>query len=190
MTMLVPDDELIEQIRFKNDLALDLLLTRYEGFINSWVEKIFLKKKDHLEREDMLQIARITLWDCLNCYQANKGNFYAYSKRCVRNALVAHYQNYLQQTSFISLDDDKTRFLAETSPKFTLDNQPKNQETKEMLAKLLTNKKMGSIEREILKYRLLGYSYKDIAQILGITVKKVDNLLVKIKKLARYPKVK
>ena len=43
-------------------------------------------------------------------------------------------------------------------------------------------KKLTDIEKEILKYRTLGYSYKEIASKIGKSIKSVDNALQRIKK--------
>ena len=64
--------------------------------------------------------------------------------------------------------------------------EPNNIEISDQLKYIY--KQLNPLEKEILKLKLRGFKYFDIANKLNITKKKVDNTLIKIKKIIKRRK--
>lgn len=181
MFQIVPDDELIEQIRFENDYALDLLLDRYSVFIHKWIDNLKPQpKKDYAE--DIFQFAILRFLECIRSYDPKKGNFFSYVKSCVQLQIMHYsngYENYKNKTI---VKEDLVFSLADNSPAFILEDRRLDfhREVKNCLE---LNVKISPKERRIFMMYMTGYGYGEIAEKCEIDKKTVDNILQKIKKI-------
>lgn len=181
MNQLVPDDELIEQIRFKNDLALDLLLKKYELFVQSWISLI-LKGHIYNDREDLLQIGMLAVYESIDNYDPRLGNFYNFAKSIAVFEMRDAYLDEIEKPHYYSLNDNMVAYLADNYNPFIYENQRMHR-IEELMITLKNSRLICDEFKEIFILYVKGYSYLEISQILNISLKRVDNAIQRVRKV-------
>lgn len=183
------DYELLNYISENNEEANEIIFKKYEPLIIS-LSKDMIKyaKNNGIDINDMIQEGMIGLSNAINTFKDSKETlFYTYAKTCIKRKMIDllistnRLKNKALNSSIsFNLDDEKDLFyLAKdetTNPESILLKTESEEEIKKF-----ANKELSSIELEVFKLKINGYSYKEIAEILDMNPKKVDNTLQRIK---------
>jgi RNA polymerase sigma factor (sigma-70 family) len=121
---------------------------QYELLIHSWV-KPFVQS---YEKDDLLQEGRLALWMAMQKYDKDIGNFIPYAHKCVRNHIINIISRQKPLTTNVSL----SKVYVE------------NKEPIEHLCPQLTQQ-----QQKMIKMRQMGYTYKEIASILNMSLYKI-----------------
>ncbi|MBW9212448.1 MULTISPECIES: sigma-70 family RNA polymerase sigma factor [Terrabacteria group] len=182
--------ELIYMSRMGDEYAQTALFLQYEGLLNALVNQTLMAYPSvRCYRDDLLQEARISLFQAINQYQESKNTTFktfvclVVKRRIwnvVRDILVDH-----QHKGFdaISLDDQDTNYyeileqsnrLAE--PEYYVQYQTAANRLQEEIGLL------DAEERNILSCWLASDSYQDASDKLGLSKKQYDGRLQRVKK--------
>lgn len=136
------------------------------------VVRTVLRKYENpgIPEDDLFQEGMLALLKAERTYQAEKGaKFETYASKVIRNHLI----------------DVMRTFKPEPEPE--PGPMPEPSGDLRVLLKILQNvlAECSEIERKIFIAHFQGYSYQEICDKFGITKKKVDNTIQKIRKLAK-----
>lgn len=184
------DYELLSYVSEENEDASEILFKKYRPFLISTAKKFFHRCKNNgLEINDLIQEAMIGFNYAINSFKEQKDVlFYTYAKTCVENRLNSTIVGSMRLKNRIlnesisientSDDYDLTDMIGDDSidpQKLVLDLE-NEKNIIEMVRKDLTD-----LEDQVFELKLNGFNYKEIASILDIEPKKVDNTLQRIK---------
>jgi RNA polymerase sporulation-specific sigma factor len=151
------------------------------------------------DAQDTLQEARIGVWKAVVDWQVDGGmsfkNF-AISLCCKRHIITAmstaNRKKYDPLNSAISLslplassEDDNEQYLADfiPDPKLSTLDTYISQEEYDLWCERICSK-LTNLEKAIFYEYMFGQSYNEIAEVLGVKSKAVDNALMRIRKKA------
>lgn len=172
--------------------AAEHLLYKYRNLVRSKVKSYFLIGA---EREDLLQVGMIGLWQAIIDFRPTRAtSFPAFAKVCIHRHIItaikaATRQKQLPLNQSISLefssDDDGGEWCISDvlrspnaeDPAEMLINQEDTSKRERLLQDLLSE-----FEWRVLTSYQLGKSYKEIADDLRCKTKSVDNALARIKR--------
>ena len=187
------DNELISYIAEKNEDAEEIIYAKYEPLINSVANKMYSYcKNTGLELSDLLQEGRIGLSQAISTYKEEKDTlFYTYAKTCIERRVISliissNRMKHQFLNSAISLDkevantenarlDEIIKDPKETPEEILINNEFKE----EWIQKV--KEKLNDFEIQVFDLKISGFDYKEIANILDTTPKKIDNTLQRIK---------
>ena len=179
--MKVSDEELVGIIKERPDPMQSsetaLLISRYSRVIRIKAAKLHTSDTDP---EDLCQEGYLALFDAVRAYDGTKGLFSAFAGRCIENRMK---NAVLKGRGKLEKDEDfDVTLIADESAAaedyvITKEN---DDEIVEMLLSHLTEK-----EYNVLKLYIDGYSYKQIAEKMDISVKSADNALSRARKKLR-----
>ncbi len=181
---------------YKNnkDKAFIELLDVYKNSIRWIVSRFFIKG---LDKEDLYTIAYSEIWNSLDKFNPDKGNFNNWLHLCVERRLITELKKSQQVTKFpedkkiISIDstvdyEGGTVFYEEGElalKNIIEDNNYTNDQAKEYFKILHTRlwPVLSKIERRVYLLYIKSFNYKEIEDKLNISIKSIDNALVRIK---------
>jgi len=192
------DEDLVYLAKEGNNDAMKILLNRYSKFLFYKVIPFYIPGS---EREDIIQEAYIGFLRAIQDFDRNKGNFFSFANICVQRHITTAIKfsnrnkskvlrNPISLEASYAGDNDGERNLyevitpnkvisgsfQESSEDYLIDFMEKSRISKVLLSNL-TEK-----EREVLKLRAMGITYKEIAKKLKIKTKAVDNIIQRIRK--------
>lgn len=156
------------------------IIEEFKLMIYSFINKYDLEYGDYLvDKEDLFQEGCIALIDACRTFKDNnttKFSTYAYIiiERRIQRVFFKSIRRYQKEFSYDKYEhNDHYNFVKEDKVKYEFD------------PRLLNNVNLTSEDKKIITLRLKCYSYKEIASMLNITCKRVDNRLSRIKKIYR-----
>jgi len=192
------DAEIVEQAQKGDRAASEYLLYKYRNLVRTKVKSYFLVGA---EREDLLQVGMIGLWQAIVDFRVDRAiAFPAFAKVCIQRHIItaiktATRQKQMPLNTSVPLegppeDASSDWCLCDMIPSA---NAPDPEELviqgedtralQEMLRQLLSD-----FEWHVLAGYQLGKSYREIAEELRCKTKSVDNALARIKrKVATLP---
>ncbi len=193
------DRELIEKIKraqAHDNEAMEDLLRIYKPKVIAISREYFLIGADF---DDLIQEGMIGLYKAINIYDDQKNhNFSAFASLCIHRQMQNAVKNANRKknaplNSYVPIkyydgsntsDDDKINKLVIVDDTSDIE---KNYIDKEMNAILISKTQdiLTDTQFRVLQMFIRGESYEKIAQSLGVSQKKVDNLLQAIKKKLR-----
>lgn len=180
------DYELFYMIRESED-ALSCLIRKYEPLFRK-LSYFFVKKfpNNGLDVDDLIQQCRITACYAVDKFNDNNGIlFYSFLLVCLRRALNNYVRRFFNKEVYYYMDFDNYEFMKEFQED---DNSFMNVIDRDFENKIIDFKyNLSFLDSCIFELRYNGFSYKDIASLLEIKTKKVDNSLLNTrKKLEKY----
>lgn len=172
--------------------AAECLLYKYRNLVRNKVRSYFLVGA---EKEDLLQVGMIGLWQAIVDYRADKAiSFPAFARICIQRHIItaiktATRQKQVPLNTSLSLESPPD----ESSSEWTLSEILTSEETvdpeelvlKREDSKLLQNmlqQMLSDFEWQVLAGYRVGKSYREIATELECKTKSVDNALARIKR--------
>ena len=183
---LLTDYELLELIHEDNKEAYSNLFFRYDNMIGC-VAKPLLRKWGNCEdiRDDIRSQARFAYIGVVNGYNIEKGSFFNYWYNVIYKSLLAECRTIfknrnLQLIDSFSEDQDGTVVVIPTSSLDIKEEYSKMEISNKIME--IINQNFDELERKVFNLKIEDYSYKDMEMILNISIKKVDNIMEKIRK--------
>ena len=171
------DEALILQVTQGDDSALACILTRYKPLLKSAVYKHY---NDSFDYDDMYQEATLGLVKAIKHYDSTKGVFSAFAKLCVESELLSYIRSLQKKSNIpannlVELKDELHMPLSDPQEIYI-----KREEVDNIKAKIKDS--LSDFEYSIIHHYILGKSYEEIADELGVTVKSVDNAIQRIRR--------
>lgn len=186
-------DNQIVGLAQKGDIrASEFLLYRYRSLVRTKIRSYFLMGA---EKEDLLQIGMIGLWQSIMDYVPDKEiSFLSFARICIERHVITAIKTATRRkqsplNNAISLDysaeEGDVDFNLEEILVSGVDMDPeelllRRESVKAMRATL--RKVLSGFEWEVLKRYHLGKTYREIALDLACNTKSVDNALGRIKR--------
>lgn len=186
------DAEVVRWAQMGYQDASEHLLYKYRNLVRSKVKSYFLVGA---EREDLLQVGMIGLWQAIVDYKPAKAtSFPAFAKVCIHRHIItaikaATRQKQVPLNTSLSLevpaDDDASEWnmadVLQTSDESDPEEVMLRTEDTRRLRSLL-HQMLSEFEWQVLAGYQLGKSYREIARELRCKTKSVDNALMRIKR--------
>lgn len=174
-----PDEELISRINQGNYEHMAIIIERYAPVIHSYINKYCLET----QREDAAQEANLALFFAIKAFDGTKSCFSTFANLCIKRAILdvlksGKRQKNIPEEMLHSIDD--VELVDANSPEKIFFER-------EDFKSLTDNIKLelSNLEYNVLRLRLSGESYENIAHSLAISEKTVDNALLRIRKKLR-----
>ena len=188
----MPDRDIVDRAQRGENAAAEYMLYKYRNLVRTKVKSYFLVGA---EKEDLLQVGQIGLWQAVVDFRADKAiSFPAFAKVCITRHIItaiktATRQKQMPLNQSLSLEspseDPTTDWnLSDILPSLGSDDPEemvlRNEDTKILHDTLL--QVLSEFEWRVLSGYQLGKSYREIAQELRCKTKSVDNALARIKR--------
>ena len=186
------DQEIVKIAQAGDDLAAEFLLYKYRSLVRTKVRSYFLMGA---EKEDLLQIGMIGLWQAVVDYRSEKDiSFLSFARICIERHVITAIKtatrrkqtplNTSVSLEYPSDDSDSEWNLADilvsddtVDPEELVLKREDNSRLQDMLRRLLSD-----FEWRVLSGYQVGKSYREIAFELQCKTKSVDNALARIKR--------
>jgi RNA polymerase sporulation-specific sigma factor len=188
----LPEELVVTSAQCGDREATEFLLQKYRNLVRSRVRTYFLVGA---ERDDLLQVGMIGLWEAIVDYQRDRDTSFArFAKMCVERQMIsavktATRHKQMPLNSSISLessqsDDSNRRSLPDIVASPTTRNPEEivlSSESKRLLFQCL-ERRLSDFEWRVLRAYQTGKSYKEMASDLECPVKSIDNALSRIRR--------
>jgi len=186
------DFEVVRLAQSGRQDAAEHILYKYRNLVRSKVKSYFLVGA---EREDLLQVGMIGLWQAIVDYRHDKAtSFPAFAKVCIHRHIITaikaatrQKQTPLNQSLSLEIpaDDDSSEWsMADVLPSSDEGNPEllmlQTEDTRRLRSML--HQMLSDFEWDVLAGYQMGKSYREIARELRCKTKSVDNALMRIKR--------
>jgi RNA polymerase sporulation-specific sigma factor len=187
------DEELVRRAQETRDVeATEYLLYKYRNLVRAKVKSYFLVGA---EREDLLQIGMIGLWEAITDFKADRHTSFAcFAKVCIQRQMISAIKAATRQkqaplNSSVSLEappsgDSEDRALSEvltSKPEVDPETIVLGKEGERILQETL-REELSPFEWRVLSEYRTGKSYKEMADDLDCKIKSIDNALSRIRR--------
>lgn len=183
----VDDSELVECAKKGCNSALIQILNRYSAIVAK--KSASFNSLIGLDKDDLYQEGMIGLLSAVYSYDKNRGSsFTTYADLVISRKMYsalrsAGNQKNIPLHSYVTLDEvDKNSSDLSNPEVLFFDN-----EDIDFIIDFI-HKNLSKTESKVLRLSLYGLSYSEIAEILDISIKSVDNALQRIRKKYRNAK--
>ncbi|MCX6343709.1 MAG: RNA polymerase sporulation sigma factor SigH [Armatimonadetes bacterium] len=188
----LPDQAIVEIAQDGDIRAAEYMLYKYRSLVRTKTRSYFLMGA---EKEDLLQVGMIGLWQSIMDYSPDKEiSFLSFARICIERHVITAIKTATRQKQFplnsaISLDycveEADSDFNLEEILVSDMDLDPeemllRREDARNLQASLRLL--LSDFEWGVLKLYHFGKSYKEIADDLGCNTKSVDNALGRIKR--------
>jgi len=172
----INENELVIRINAGEYELFHILISRYQPYINKTALSLSASKS---EVEDLIQEGNIALFSAVRGFSHNKASFKTFATTCIKNAMIdvlrkQTARHKIPEALCASLDDVEPQDN-NTPEKIFFDNESYR------LLKDSINVELSKLEHKVLSAYLSGMSYSDIAELLGVSSKSVDNSLKRVR---------
>ncbi|MDH7481611.1 MAG: RNA polymerase sporulation sigma factor SigH [Armatimonadota bacterium] len=186
------DAGVVERAQAGEEQAAEYLLYKYRNLVRNKVRSYFLVGA---EKEDLLQVGMIGLWQAVVDYRADKAiSFPAFARICIQRHIItaiktATRQKQIPLNTSLSLESPPDESSSEwtlsdiltsenvVDPEEVVLRQEDSNQLQERLQQMLSD-----FEWRVLSGYRVGKSYREIASELQCKTKSVDNALARIKR--------
>ena len=186
------DANIVECAQSGAESAAEFLLYKYRNLVRNKVRSYFLIGA---EKEDLLQVGMIGLWQAIVDYRADKAiSFPAFARICIQRHIItaiktATRQKQIPLNTSLSLESSPDDSNSEWSLSEILTSEETvdpeelvlKREDSKMLHDMLQHM-LSDFEWRVLTGYKVGKSYREIASDLQCKTKSVDNALARIKR--------
>jgi len=188
------DLQLVVRARNGDDSARDALIRRYAGFVRMKASSYFLAGG---ESEDLIQEGLIGLCKAMRDYRSDKEtSFRSFAELCVTRQIITAIKTatrYKHQAlnNYVSFsntpagqDPDSDCTLGDALPGSHVDEPSVQVISTEELQSLVfcLGSGLSQLEAEALRLYLEGSSYEEMADVLAVDTKAIDNALQRVKR--------
>lgn len=186
------DREVVCRAQTGEDRAAEYLLYKYRNLVKTKVKSYFLVGA---EKDDLLQVGMIGLWQAIIDFRADKAiSFPAFAKVCIQRHIITAIKTATRQkqqplNTSLSLESPSDDPSADWNlsdiltcedaldPEETVLRSEDTRELRDNLQRILSD-----FEWRVLSGYQVGKSYREIADELSCKTKSVDNALARIKR--------
>ena len=190
--LILTDEQLVLMAREGSETAEEILIEKYKGLVRAKAKAYFIAGA---EAEDVVQEGMIGLMKAVRSFDADReASFKTYAGTCINNQILkairkAEREKNQPLNDAISLDNR----LREKDDDLTIGDIIKGSMFDEPEEKVIyedTLERLGNISRQIfspleskvLRAKIAGKNYQEIAEELGKSPKTIDNALQRIRK--------
>lgn len=178
----ISDDLLVCLWREKNQDAFDLLQCRYNCFIYGIIKDCYKKCFDYIDFDDLYQDAFLVFLKCIDMYDEENGCFYFFVRKSIERCIFNFLKKRERMKRVSSLDSmfyDNGResivdYICEDSLGY---------EFNPLYDKLVS--KLGTVNKRIVDYKMQGYTYMEIGEMLHISRSGIYSRVNKIKNILK-----
>lgn len=172
-------DELLVRAKSGSDDAREQIYAHFKSVVFGIANSFFLIGGNV---DDLVQEGMIGLFEAIDAYDKDKGNFYGFCQMCIRRNILSalsksNREKNLALASSVNLDDNCDLTDPAADPLSLLVSRDLLATLKKYIAEKLTD-----TEQAVLKYYMKGYSYVEISTMTGKSRKAVDTALQRAKK--------
>ena len=188
----MPDREIVARAQRGENAAAEFMLYKYRNLVRTKVKSYFLVGA---EKEDLLQVGQIGLWQAVVDFRSDKAiSFPAFAKVCITRHIItaiktATRQKQMPLNQSLSLEGPSEDSATDWNLSDILPNADgedpedlmlRNEDTKILHDTL--QQVLSEFEWQVLSGYQVGKSYREIASELRCKTKSVDNALARIKR--------
>ncbi len=182
------DYELVYMIGEHDEDALQILLEKYDYIIKTWAYYYYNKfSKYNISVDDLIQEGKIGLYIASKKYTESKDvKFYTFALVCIKRIMMNYVTSHTRVKNLVYVNQEP---LENHENELFYDLNPLDMlESFEFQKKIIEFKNnLNFLDANIFELRYNLFSYKDIATLLDINKKKVDNSLLRTKeKLKKF----
>ncbi len=164
-----------------DEAAVSFLMGYYKKKVGAIAKHYYISGAD---TDDILQEAMIALYKSISSYDCSKNSsFDAFLTLCVKRHLASVVKNSNRQkhkplNTYVSIDygDTVSLSVAATDPvKTAMDREELDK------ISVIFNTRLSKYEQKVITLYAEGFSYRDIAEKLGKSVKSIDNAVCRIR---------
>ncbi len=177
------DDYSLVYMVNENEEVFDFMIKKYEPLFRKLAYSFVLKyKSKNLDIEDLVQHCRIIFCKVLDTYNYdNDILFFTYLVVCLKRAIINYIKRNLNKEDTINYMDidqyDNLDYFVSSLDVF------ETYADYEFEVSIINFKNsLSFLDAQIFELRYNGFRYREIAELLEINTKKVDNSLLKIRK--------
>lgn len=190
------DYELVSYV-MENEEATDILFEKYRPLISSMAKKMLNKYSNlGLDFNDLVQEGMIGFSHALNSYSEHKDTlFFTYARKCVESKMYTMVKACNRQKHRILNSSVSMEAIGEEEFNNSLDkiigDRSSNPESimvdNENVLELIegVRKEFTDFECQVFDLKKSGFDYREIADVLDVDKKKIDNALQRIKAKVR-----
>ena len=173
--------ELLNAVRCGDQNAFSVLVSLYRPLIDRAVNRFSQKLYGEESREDMRQEAMAAFYDAIRTYRADqeKVEFGLYAKVCIGNRLISHLRREQRQQGLLSLDEVSVEEMLGADDDL-LSLVIEAEEAEELFCSV--RETLSRYEYHVFSHYIKGKTSAEIADILGKSVKSIDNAIARIRK--------
>ena len=188
----ISDDELVMMVRESNDEAKDIIYKKYRYLVNYMVKKYRnIALKLGVELKDLNQEALVGFSDALLNFDSNNdASLKTFISLCVERRLhsfllKASRKKNLMLNEALSLEHEYKDFttladlISDNNENNPLTKLTRNERYNDLISSIYND--LSQNEKDVLSLMLDGINYNDIASILNMSLKSVDNTIQRIK---------
>ena len=180
-------EKLVQLAREKSDSAFETLADYYYPAMIA-IQRELLNNRVSLSYDDAMQAGKIGLYNAVCHYRNGRNmNFNNFARLCIKREMQSWIRRetrflYNEQNPVVSLDytvkDQDDICYVDTIPS---DESTPEEKARCQALKNAVFRKIGddTVDGKIMNYRMQGYSYRDISQLMNVKEKFVDNSLRK-----------
>lgn len=174
---------LIEKARKGDKESLNLLMNNYKNLVNKISRKYFIIGA---ELSDVIQEGMIGLFNAYTNFDKSKNVlFKTFATICIHRQIISAIKKAYKNSKSDLLDDVNVEIINSNSTILSPEDDFIRNEEYESLTKEI-KEKLSKLENKILKEFLENKSYDEIAKVLNLTKKSVDNALTRIRSKLKY----
>lgn len=163
--------------------SLNALMNNYKKLVNKIARKYFIIGAD---LNDVIQEGMIGLFNAYSKFDENKNTqFKTFATICINRQIISAIKKAYKHSKSDLIDDVNINELYSNENIISPEDDFIENESFKALTKEI-NKKLSSLEKEILNEFLLNSSYEEISEKLNISKKSVDNALSRIRNKLNY----
>ena len=179
----ISDDYLISLYFEKNQEAIDLLFERYKVFIYGIICEFQKRDGEYIDFEDFFQEAFLVFLNCIQKYDTDNGCFYFFVRKSITRKLEDKIRFLKKFKRAISLDASMYSVSRENCIDYVAEDCEYSYYDNFIYEKLIN--RIDEKSKEIVDLKLAGYSYSEIAEIMGDNKQGVYRRVGRIKNILK-----
>lgn len=180
--MIFSDEQLIEKARLGDKKSVEDLINRYKTTVKAISHQFYLIGA---ENEDLIQEGMVALFLAINTYDAQKkASFKTFAYLCIRRQIIDAVKKSNKKGN-LPLNESRPLSDYMSSSLEHMGDEPLEQLIcEENFNNLIfqINTFLSPVEKQVFSLYLQGMTYNEIAEVICVSAKKVDNILQKCRK--------
>ncbi|MBR2791834.1 MAG: sigma-70 family RNA polymerase sigma factor [Erysipelotrichaceae bacterium] len=184
--------ELAVKARQNNQEAMEKLVDRFMPAFKKMYKDVSVLRDDY-HYDDAIQAAMVGLYKAVHYYREDKNMaFHNFVTLCSLREMKSWQKKelnsyYIESQPLLSLDyalkEDEDAYLVDMVSRNDMDDPAEITRNRLTLESIFRQyDPQNTVEGKVLLLKMKGFSYKEISEKLGLRVKDVDNILLKIRK--------